>query len=68
MKGVLCFVALGVAVLALSFASPANAATNDVRMANAQARHHHHWQPRKAHYGKRMRAHWGAHCKMSGSC
>jgi Spy/CpxP family protein refolding chaperone len=67
MKGVLCFVALASAVLALSFASPASAATNDVRMANGQARHHH-WQPKKHHYGKRMRAHQGASCKMSGSC
>jgi hypothetical protein len=54
-------------VLALSFASPASAATNDVRMANAQM-HHHHWQPRKHYYGRRMRARGGAGCKMSGSC
>jgi hypothetical protein len=45
-----------------------SAATNDVRMANGQMHHHHHWQPKKHHYGRRMRAHWGAHCKMSGSC
>jgi Skp family chaperone for outer membrane proteins len=68
MKGILCCVALALAVLALSFASPVSAATNDIRMANAQVRHHHHWQPKKAHYGKRMRAHWGPRCKMSGSC
>ena len=68
MKGVFCIVALGLAVLTLSFASPASAATNDVLMANAQMRHHHHWQPRKHHYGRRMRAHQGAGCKMSGSC
>ena len=68
MKGVLCFVALALAVLVLSFSSPVSAATNDVRMANAQMRHHHHWQPRKHHYGTRMRAHTGAGCRMSGSC
>jgi hypothetical protein len=68
MKGVLCLVALVLAVLALSFASPASAATNDVRMANAQMRHHHHWQPKKHHYGKGMRARSRASCKMSGSC
>jgi hypothetical protein len=68
MKGVFCFVALAFAMLALSFASPASAAAKDVRMANAQMRHHHHWQPKKHHYGKRMRAHQGASCKMSGSC
>jgi len=68
MKGLVCFVALGLAMLAFSSASPAGAATNDVRMANAQMRHHHHWQPRRHHYGKRMRAHQGAGCKVSGSC
>jgi hypothetical protein len=68
MKGILCFVVLALAVLALSFISPVSAATNDVRMANAQMHHHHHWQPKKHHYGRRMRAHWGAGCKMSGSC
>ena len=68
MKAILCIVALGLAVMTLSIASPASAATNDVLMANAQVRHHHHWQPKKAHYGKRMRANWGPRCKMSGSC
>jgi len=68
MKGILCFVALAFAMLALSFAAPASAATNDVRMANAQIRHHHHWQPKKHHYGKGMRARSRASCKMSGSC
>jgi hypothetical protein len=67
MKGVFCLVAPGLAVLMLSLASPANAATNVVRMANAQV-HHHHWQPRKHYYGRRMRAHQGAGCKVSGSC
>jgi hypothetical protein len=37
-------------------------------VAMAQMHRHHHWTPRKATYGKRMRAHWGARCKMSGSC
>ena len=67
MKGILCVAALALAVLTLSFASPESAATKDVRVANAQMRHHH-WQPKKHHYGKRMRAHWGTSCKMSGSC
>jgi hypothetical protein len=65
MKWVLSFVAL--AGLAFAFSSPVSAAANDVRMANAQM-HHHHWQPRKHHYGRRMRAHSGAGCRMSGSC
>ena len=68
MKAILCIVALGLAVLALSIASPASAVTNEVLMANAQMTHHHHWQPKKHYYGKRMRARWGAGCKMSGSC
>jgi hypothetical protein len=68
MKGILCFVALAFAVLTLSFTSPASAATNDVLLANAQVHQHHHWQPKKHHYGKRMRARSSAGCKMSGSC
>jgi hypothetical protein len=68
MKVVVCFVALAFAVMALSFAAPASAATHGVRKANAQMRHHHHWQPRKHYYGKGMRARSRASCKMSGSC
>ena len=67
MKAILCIVALGLAVLTVSIASPASAATNDVLMSNAQV-HHHHWQPKKHYYGKRMRARQGAGCKMSGTC
>ena len=67
MKAILSFVA--VAALAISVSSTAaKAATADgVRMAQAQG-HHHYWSPRKHTYGKRMRAHWGARCKMTGSC
>ena len=67
MKVLLSFVA--VAALAISVSSTVKAASADdgICMANAQLRHHH-WQPRKHHYGKRMRAHWGPRCKMSGSC
>jgi hypothetical protein len=61
----LSFVA--VAALALSFSSGAKAqSAPSPGVTNAV--HHHHWQPRKHTYGKRMRAHWGARCKMSGSC
>jgi hypothetical protein len=67
MKIVLSFIA--VAALAISVSSTARAAMPDgVRMANAQTQHHRHWHPKKAHYGKRMRAHFGSGCKMSGSC
>jgi hypothetical protein len=63
----LSFVA--VAALALSFSSGAKAhAASGDGVAKSGALHHHHWQPRKHHYGKRMRAHWGARCKMTGSC
>jgi hypothetical protein len=66
MKTVLSFVA--VAALAISVSSTARAAIPDgVRMANAQM-HHHHWAPKKAHYGKRMRSNFSARCKMSGRC
>jgi hypothetical protein len=64
----LSFVA--VAALALSFSSgaKAQAAPGTGVARTATVHHQHHWQPRKHHYGKRMRAHWGASCKMSGSC
>jgi hypothetical protein len=60
-----------VAVLALTIpvASPAAAAGADgLRNANAQVHQHRLWSPKKHTYGKRMRAHWGARCKMTGSC
>jgi hypothetical protein len=67
MKALLSFVA--VAALALSFSSPARAqAAPGAGVAKTGAVHHHYWQPSKHTYGKRMRAHWGARCKMSGSC
>jgi hypothetical protein len=67
MKTLLSFVA--VAALAISISSPVKAATADgARMADAQVNHHRLWSPRKHTYGKRMRAHWGARCKMTGSC
>jgi hypothetical protein len=57
------------AALALALSSTVSAATPEgLSVAQAQMNHHHHWQPKKHHYGKRMRAHWGASCKMSGSC
>jgi hypothetical protein len=57
------------AALALAFSSTVSAASPErIGAAMAQMHHHYHWQPRKHHYGKRMRAHWGASCKMSGSC
>jgi ABC-type glycerol-3-phosphate transport system substrate-binding protein len=62
----LSFVA--VAALALSFSSGANAQAAPGTGVAKTGVHHHHWQPKKHHYGKRMRAHWGASCKMSGSC
>jgi hypothetical protein len=66
MKAILSLFA--VAALALSIASPAQAA-GSICGAYAQMKHyHHHWKPKKHSYGKRMRAHWGARCKMSGSC
>ena len=67
MSKLLSFVA--VALLALSFSSGGKAqAAPSYGLANAGLYYHHHWQPRKHTYGKRMRAHWGAGCKMSGSC
>ncbi|HEV7603005.1 MAG TPA: hypothetical protein VGO49_22445 [Bradyrhizobium sp.] len=67
MSKLLSFVA--VAALALSFSSGAKAQAAPSRgAAKAGVHQHHHWQPRKHTYGKRMRAHWGASCKMSGSC
>jgi len=64
MRSVLCVVA--VIALAL-FWTPVRAQT--AMAPGAGAHHsHHHWQPRKAHYGKKMRAHTGTHCKMTGSC
>ena len=57
------------AALALSFSSGAKAqAAPAAGAAKAGVAHHNHWQPRKHYYGKRMRARWGAGCKMSGSC
>jgi hypothetical protein len=67
MKAVLSLVA--VAALAILVASPAKAqAAPGSGVAKAGVHHHHYWQPRKHTYGKRMRAHWGPRCKMSGSC
>jgi hypothetical protein len=67
MKTLLSFVA--VAALAISVPSAGKAAgAEGVRMARAEVQHHHHWKPRKATYGKRMRTNFGARCKMSGSC
>jgi hypothetical protein len=68
MKGLLSFIA--VAALTLSFSSTVEAATTKrAYMANAQVQPHHRlWSPKKHTYGKRMRAHWGARCKMTGSC
>jgi hypothetical protein len=65
MKAILSLVAI--TALALSLASPARAA-GSICGGYAQMKHHHHWSPKKHSYGKRMRAHWGTSCKMSGSC
>jgi hypothetical protein len=60
---------VAVVALAIPVSSPAGAAGADgLRNANAQVHHHRTWSPRKHTYGKRMRAHWGARCKMTGSC
>jgi Ni/Co efflux regulator RcnB len=60
---------VAVVALAIPVSSPASAAGADgLRNANAQVQHHRHWSPKKHTYGKRMRAHWGARCKMNGSC
>jgi hypothetical protein len=62
----LSFVA--VAALALSFSSGAKAQTASGTAAAKATPQHHHWQPKKHYYGKRLRARWGSGCKMSGSC
>jgi hypothetical protein len=68
MKGILLSLA-AVVVLTIPVSSPAGAAGEDgLRNANAQVSQHQLWSPRKHTYGKRMRAHWGARCKMTGSC
>jgi Ni/Co efflux regulator RcnB len=60
---------VAVAALAIPVSSPASAAGADgLRNANAQMHHDRHWHPKKHTYGKRMRAHTGARCKMTGSC
>jgi hypothetical protein len=68
MKAILSLAAA--AALALTIASPARAA-GSICGAYAQMKHQQHhrtWSPKKHYYGKRMRARWGAGCKMSGSC
>jgi hypothetical protein len=67
MRTLLSFVA--VAALAVAALTTAKAAVNQAALtANAQMHHHrhHHWAPKKATYGKRMRA--NSSCEMSGSC
>jgi hypothetical protein len=60
---------VAVAALAIPVSSPAGAASEDsLRNAIALVYPDQLWSPRKHTYGKRMRAHWGAGCKMSGSC
>lgn len=61
---------VAVVALAIPVSSPASAAAgaDGLRNAHAQVHHYRHWSPRKHTYGKRMRAHWGARCKMNGSC
>jgi hypothetical protein len=60
---------VAVAALAIPVSSPASAAGEDsLRNANAQVYPYQLWSPRKHTYGKRMRAHWGPRCKMTGSC
>ena len=60
---------LAVAALAISVSSGVEAQSAPGNgAAKARVLHHHHWQPKKHTYGKRMRAHTGAHCKMTGSC
>jgi hypothetical protein len=60
---------VAVAALSIPVSSLASAAGEaSLRNANAQVQHHHYWHPKKHSYGKRMRAHTGSRCKMSGSC
>jgi hypothetical protein len=60
---------VAVAALAIPVSSPASAAGEDsLRNANVQVYQPQLWSPRKHTYGTRMRAHWGAYCKMTGSC
>jgi hypothetical protein len=60
---------VAIAALAIPVSSPAGAAGEDsLRNAIAQVYPDQLWSPKKHTYGKRMRAHWGAHCKMTGSC
>jgi phosphate-selective porin len=57
---------IAIAALALSVSSAVEAATaKSGGMANTGTAIH---QPKKATYGKKMRAHWGSGCKMSGTC
>lgn len=57
---------IAVAAVGLSLSSAANAVTKKAPgMTAAPAGMH---QPKKASYGKGMRARWGAGCKMSGRC
>jgi hypothetical protein len=67
MKAVLSFVAVAALAISVSSGVKAQSAPGN-GAAKAGMHHHHHWQPRKHTYGKRMRAHTGAHCKMTGSC
>jgi hypothetical protein len=67
MRTLLSFVA--VAALALAVSTAKAAVIQGPLTANAQMhQHHHHWAPKKATYGARMRANLNARCKMSGSC
>jgi hypothetical protein len=60
---------VAVIALAIPVSSPASAAGADgLRNANAEMLQLRLWSPRKHTYGNRMRAHWGAGCKMTGSC
>jgi hypothetical protein len=60
---------VAVVALAIPVSSPASAAGEDgLRNANAQVQPHRVWHPKKHSYGKRMRAHTGARCRMTGSC
>jgi hypothetical protein len=66
MRTLLSFIA--VAALALAISTTAKAAASQSALAANAQMHHHHWAPKKATYGKRMRANLNARCKMSGSC
>jgi hypothetical protein len=60
---------VAVVALAIPVSPPASAAgENSLRNANAQVHNHGYWHPKKHSYGKRMRAHTGARCRMTGSC